>query len=190
MKGQEKALELVMVLFLLIVAVYLILTFFQSSLGEQIGKLSEIQSKEELNKEAQSLVDYCSNLCKKYKTSHSNKDLYEFCTSFKEIDLNEDGKLDYAEKSAISSISLGGVGVCEDAVPCFVIVDCNVGGEIDAHVCKDAICERLDELNLTEMMKSQRLNQVFDPGTCYKQTQTFHWFNLAFPSKKPGELSC
>ncbi len=188
MKGQEKALELVMVLFVLIVTVYIIITFFQTSLGHQINKLTTIQTEEELSRQAQDMINYCDSLCAKYQKTRSKRDLYEFCTSFKSLDLNRNGELDFAQKSDIKEITLGALGTCEDRIPCFLITDCNMGStKVDANTCKDIICDELDDLNISSSLVDERLDELLSPGDCYKPTQTFHWYNVYF---KSSHLTC
>ena len=191
MKGQEKALEIVVVLFILIVVVYIILNLFQNLLGEQSRNLMDISRQQELKRKAQEIVETCQTLCDRYKSTKSSKDLYEFCTTTNKLDVNDDGSYDYADKSKISEVSLGGVGVCEDSIPCFAIVDCPMGNNVvNADACKQTICERLSEVGIEGATLDKRMNELLNPGKCFDKTQTFHWFNIYFKGESVGELKC
>lgn len=188
MKGQSKALELVIVLFVLVVVAWVVITLFQSLIQEQTQKLQNIQGKEELKGKALESYNYCSQLCNAYLSSSSEKDLIEFCSARVSFDINGDGVLSYAEKSVYPKLSLGGVGVCEDSIPCFAIYECKYGENvITAKTCKEAVCHYFSEvLPVEEDVKQLKLNEVLSPGKCYKATQIFHWYNLNFNST----LSC
>ena len=190
MKAQSKALELVIVLFVLIVVAWVVINLFQSLIKEQTQKLENIQGEQELEAKVSEALSVCQQRCNNYIKSRSRKDLVEFCSERVSIDLNKDGQLGYTDKSKFPSISLGGVGVCEDAIPCFVLVECNAGDHvITAEDCKTAICEYFSEnVKTSDEVRKLRLNEMLNPGKCYKATQIFHWYNLAFNATE--ELNC
>ncbi len=192
MKGQSKALELVIVLFVLVVVAWVVINLFQSLIQEQTQKLQNIQTQEELKGKISEAIRICEERCSNYKKSRSKKDLVDFCGSSIELDLNQDGDLSFTEESVYASISLGGVGVCEDRIPCFALVECDVGEtRIDAQTCQEAVCSYFsEEIPASDEVRELRLNEMLNPGKCYKPTQIFHWFNLYFNGTSPGELRC
>ncbi len=192
MKGQSKALELVIVLFVLVVVAWVVINIFQSLIQEQTQKLENIQTQEELKGKALDALRICEQRCNTYVKSRSTRDLVDFCSEKVELDINKDGVMGYAEKSAYAGLGLGGVGVCEDKIPCFAIVECKVGEKaINANDCKDAVCSYFkDEIPATKEVRDLRLNDILNPGSCYKPTQAFNWFNIYFNGSVKGELSC
>ncbi len=193
MKGQGKALELVLVLFVLIVVVYVILQLFQSLLSQQTGKLNQIISGEEAKMEVTKAQDYCRSMCNAYQTNPSEKTLASFCTAFyeKNIDLNGDGKIDYAETSNYPEISLTGIGTCENRIPCFLIYECKSGTHtINANDCKDALCRYYENQGMDNESIRNRINTLLNPGSCYDKSKTYHWYAIAFGGKNIGELTC
>ncbi len=192
MKGQSKALELVIVLFVLVVVAWVIINIFQSLIQEQTQKLQNIQNEQELKGKALDALRICQERCNNYMKSRSTRDLVDFCGESVELDINKDGSIGYSEKSAYADLSLGGIGVCEDKIPCFAIMECKVGEKaIDANDCKNAICDYFtNDIEASKEVRDLRLNDILNPGECYKATQTFHWYNLYFNGTAKGDLEC
>lgn len=188
MKGQGKALEIVLILLVLVIVVYVVLDIFTKYMAQESEKLQGIQSQQEQRMAAQKIVQQCQVKCSNYKRSMSNKDLVEFCVSFNEIDLNGDGdKNDYSDTSVFAEVSLGGVGSCEAMVPCFLLVECP---NVDAKKCSEAICSYYSNLGVAGSALDARLNELLDPGSCHDKFLAYHWFTIAFPQTKRGELEC
>lgn len=182
MKSQGKALELALALVVLVIVVYFVLQLFQSILGEQSSKLTEYASKGETKLRIDEFVGVCRNKCSQIKDERT---LVEYCIYKFSADLNNDGVLGYTTSSPY--VTLAGVGVCEDSVPCFVVDDCSYGGEkITPEMCKEVLCNYLREMNVTNT--DERIMNYLNPGACYSPGKTpTHWFYLAFKSE---DLSC
>ncbi|GEM_PF-2412907 len=188
MKGQSKALEIVLVLLVLVIVVYVVLDIFTKYMAQESEKLQGIQLTQEQKMAVQKMVQSCETKCNNYQKSASEKNLVEFCTSFNEIDLNGDGDTnDYSDKSVFAEVSLGGVGSCEKRVPCFLLVECP---NVDAKRCSEAICSYYSSLGVLGSALDARVNELLDPGTCHDKFLAYHWYTIAFPQTKRGELEC
>ena len=192
MKGQSKALEIVLVLLVLVIVTYVVLQIFNKYISQGTQSFENIQISEQQRMEADKVVELCKEKCNRYLSSNSEKDLVEFCSTFVELDLNGDGdKNDYVEKSALPSISLGGIGTCEERIPCFLVYECKSGGKgIDGKRCEEAICHYFGELGVSGSKLNARLNELLDPGECYDKFLPYHWFSLSFEKKDRGGLQC
>ncbi len=182
MKGQGKALELVLALFVLVIVVYILLQFFQSLFGEQTQQLSAVAVKEKGRLKANEALEMCKQLCMDAKKG-DRQALVEYCSAgAREIDLNGNGVFDYAENSVFPSIKLAGIGTCEDFIPCSIIYPCEYNGEqLTPKKCLGYMCQYFEEIGLNGTKLEARVSQLLNPGTCYDSTKTFHWFSLNFP---------
>lgn len=188
MKGQSKALEIVLVLLVLVIVVYVVLDIFTKYMAQESEKLQGIQLTQEQKMAVQKIVQNCETKCSNYQKSVSNKNLVEFCTSFSEIDLNGDGdKNDYTDSSVFAEVSLGGIGTCEKRVPCFILVECP---NVDAKKCSEAVCSYYSSLGVSGSALNARMNELLDPGECHDKFLAYHWFTIAFPQTDRGELRC
>ena len=181
MKAQGKALELALALVVLVIVVYFVLQLFQSILGEQSSKLTEYASKGETELKVNEYLGVCKSKCSNIQTE---RDLVDYCLYRFSADLNGDGVKGYTESSPY--VSLAGIGVCEDSVPCFVVEECSYAGQkITAEMCREVLCNYFKELNVTN--PTERLREALNPGACYSPTKVNHWFYLSF---KSDELRC
>jgi len=182
MKGQGKALELVLALFVLVIVVYILLQFFQTSFGEQTQQLSSVAVKENSRLKANEALEMCKQLCMD-AVRGSEQAVVEYCIGGgREIDLNGNGVLDYAERSIFPSIKLAGMGTCEDYIPCFLIYPCTYNGrELTPQECVGHVCSYLSERGLEGERLNSRVAELFNPGSCYDPTKSFHWYSVSFP---------
>ena len=195
MKGQSKAIELVLVLFVLLVVAFVIIQIFQKFITEGSQKIEEIQTSQQMKEKFDNFKNICEQKCLVYKQNNCNSgSLVEFCSySANDIDLNGDGLVSGYVENPVVGASFNGLGVCEEKVPCFLVVDCSctsTSKPIDAKQCKDAICSHYSSLGLSGSRLDQELNKRLDPGACYdKLTEPLHWFAVAFDTQA-GKLSC
>jgi len=183
MKGQGKALELVLALFVLVIVVYILLQFFQNLFGEQTQQLSEVAVKENSRLKANEALEMCKQLCADVKKG-GEQAVVEYCIGGgKNIDLNGNGIIDYAENSIFPAIKLAGMGTCEDYIPCSLIYPCDYNGkELTPKECLSYLCQYLYDRGLEGEKLEERVRQLMGPGECYDETMTYHWYSTYFPT--------
>lgn len=195
MKGQSKAIELVIVLFVLLIVAFVVIQIFEKFMTEGTQFLQDIQAQQQIKGQFDKFKQMCESKCLIYKQEQcKNAQLVEFCSYTSQgIDLNADGKIGgYVDNPAIS-VSLSGMGTCEERIPCFLVTQCSCTSEapkIDAKECKEAICSHYKSLGLSGTQVDGILNQRMEAGACYDRlTQPLHWYELGF-KKEAGTLTC
>ena len=116
----------------------------------------------------------CDNLCAKAAQEGTLRAQAAFCLkNFPEgVDLTLNlSKKDYDEEL------LAGLGVCEDALYCPLLVDCKAGANLDMDNCIRILCEYWMSEGLTPDEATANLNKHITPGSCY-EGQPMHWYTL------------
>ncbi len=189
MKGQAKALELVIALFVLLVVAVALIQFVLPafSQGEESfsGPLEDLSRQQAIDK----AEEKCNLLCDDIRDSDGSQgSVVAFCSgvaSENGLDIDAKGKKGYSE--------IGGIGVCKERIPCFRMVECRYpsGAQpYDANSCKSAICSYYSGLGLSEERVNEELNKRLSPGDCYNASFDLHWFAVSFDNAEAGALEC
>lgn len=196
MKGQSKALELVLALFVLLIVAFVVIQVFQKFITSGTSKLEGIEAEQRLKEQFNQVKAICEQKCTIYKQQKcTTSALVDFCSySAEKIDIDGSGSsIGYTENSVVD-FSLGGYGVCKERIPCFLIIQCSctdTAKPIDAKRCKDSICDHFSGLGVSGSRLDEIVNEKLAPGDCFDYiTQKLHWYALAFPGKNSGQLSC
>ncbi|VVB66387.1 Uncharacterised protein [Candidatus Gugararchaeum adminiculabundum] len=195
MKGQSKALELVVALFVLLIVAWLVISlvtqFFNKGQTNISGQIDELKENQLIDSAKQECEQKCSAI---KSASGSEGKIVDFCSGVPQSAgsglligsaTNATGKSGYAE--------LNGVGICRESVPCFELIDCAYpegSQKIDAAACKRNICAYYSTLLTSDQRVDEELNKRILPGKCYKSTMDLHWYAIAFGAKDAGTLTC
>jgi len=172
-KGQGKAIELVIGLFVMIVVAVAVLSLFTGWLQKGTTRLEQItqQSMEEYRSE-------CSQLCEQWRAQHcSPKALYGFCTKVFQIDLSGEGGKPDGDFSDYDDSKLG-IGVCEDRVYCAHLYECkcDVGSSpINMGTCKSSLCSYLrTDLGMAATDATEKVQEFIvdsdNPAQCFRDS--------------------
>lgn len=146
-KGFDKAIEIFVFLFIIMVVGVIVLRMFNSQVSEKTEILSDITDEELLNQEVMAAKSLCNNLCEDTKRSGcTNASMAAFCgNNVGPIDV--DGNLKFTDWTDIIA---GGVAVCEENIYCPLLTSCTCGG-IDLVVsnCKDIISAHASSVGAT-----------------------------------------
>lgn len=141
-KGFEKPIEIFVALFIILAVALVLLKLFQNQISEKQKELADVQqdqlAREMMEKVQLSCQDKCvqasNNGCSLASLAslciHNSKNILgpdQF------IDLNNDMQVNY------DTSLLAGIGVCEERVYCFHMVDSCCAREISATSCKDIL---------------------------------------------------
>jgi hypothetical protein len=136
-KGFDKAIEIFVFLFIIMVVGVIVLRMFNSQVSEKTETLSDITNQELMNQEIMAARSVCNTMCDDTKRSScTNASMAAFCgNNVGPIDV--DGNLKFTDWTDIIA---GGVAVCEENIYCPLLVGCTCGGtDLNIDTCKDII---------------------------------------------------
>lgn len=184
-KGTEKPIEIFVALFVILAVALLLLQLFQGQLSEQQSRLDEEARAREQEQIRDSARQHCNAACQEASSRGcTTSAMASFCLAYASdavseprfLDLNLDGELN------VDQSLLGGVKVCEDAVPCHAMIDRCCGQSIDHTSCRRFL-ERHWEGHEPEQ-RAQLAEDLVRTGEvdpqCVKGDgmHDLHWFNV------------
>ena len=158
-KGFDKAIEIFVFLFIIMVVGVVVLRMFNAQLTERTQTLSDIVDEELIAQQIMDARAKCSKLCDDAKRAGcTNASMSAFCaTNMGPIDV--DGDLEYVTWTGVLG---GGVEVCESHIFCPLLTSCTCAGtDLTIGNCRDIIDGHLNAAG-----SSGNANQVYVCGDC------------------------
>lgn len=178
-KGTEKPIEIFVALFIILAVALVMLKLFQSQIADKQKELSDVQQ-EQVNKEMlQKVRQACSDKCVEASNNQCNPAaLASLCMYSSDkvigdgsfIDLNNDKNDD------MDTTLLAGVGVCEDRIYCFHLINSCCAREISAKSCKTILTSYWQSKGFTN--PAALLASNVNAGTC-ADPNNMRWDKLA-----------
>jgi hypothetical protein len=165
-KGTEKPIEIFVALFIILAVALVMLKLFQSQIADKQKELSDVQQ-EQVNKEMlQKVRQACSDKCVEASNNQCNPAaLASLCMYSSDkvignnfIDLNNDKNND------MDTTLLAGVGVCEDRIYCFHLINSCCAREISAKSCKSILLSYWQSKGFTD--PNSLLSSNVNAGAC------------------------
>jgi len=156
MKGQ-KSLEMIIGLIILLVVAAVVINLFLNYVSP-----SKVPKTPDQLLETRNAKGDCENLCTKYKETGSIYDAVEYCTKrFPAVDWNRNKRIDSWSPHGIWD-------VCEDAVYCFHLVDCEgPNWKLDMDECRRILCQvYLEKYDNDYSLATEEVLDKVSPGTC------------------------
>jgi hypothetical protein len=138
-KGTEKPIEIFVALFIILAVALVMLKLFQSQIAEKQKELSDVQQEQKSKETMDKVRLACQQKCTEASNNGcSQASLASLCayssrnvlSTGQYIDLNND------KTKNIDTTLLAGIGVCEDHVYCFHLVESCCAQRIDPVSCK------------------------------------------------------
>lgn len=173
-KGTEKPIEIFVALFIILAVALVMLKLFQSQIADKQKELADVQQEQKSKELLQKVKQACSDKCVDASNNGcSDASLASLCSygsaqvlgKNNYIDLNKD------QVSGYDTSLLAGIGVCEDRVYCFHLVDSCCAQAINAQNCK-AILTRywdnqgFDDDEIESMLNTESENSIVYAGSC------------------------
>ncbi len=163
-KGFEKPIEIFVALFIILAVALVLLKLFQNQISEKQKELADVQQEQEAKERMDKFILACAEKCTQASNNQcSSASLASLCaTSLSSvlgpdsyIDLNNNQIKDY------DTTYLAGIGVCEDRMYCFHVMDNCCNTEISATNCKTILTKYWTDNGLVATLPA-----VVPPGTC------------------------
>ncbi|MCD6478813.1 MAG: hypothetical protein J7L44_02895 [Candidatus Diapherotrites archaeon] len=186
-RGMEMAIQVFIILFVLLAVAMLVLQMVSTQFSEQQRKLEEQRRKQALESKLADMRGTCNTLCTQANSEGTLKAKARFCIkAFRDgVDLTLNGATnDYDESFLV------GTGICEDAIYCPQLVDCDVGTKLDMTACKAILCSLWKSQGFTDEQISEKLKQFVQPGSCYSDpiNKPNHWYTRLFDADGDGTV--
>lgn len=185
-KGTEKPIEIFVALFVVLAVALVMLKLFQNQVTQQQSEIDEIKQNDAQEELFQNAKTYCQDKCSQATSNNCAADrLASLCIAYgsdvleelEYLDLNQDGLNNYDETYLV------GVGVCEDRVPCHVLIDRCCSQKINYNTCNKILKDYWEQsLNLDADQIESKFASLIDPGDCYSDLseveKASHWYDV------------
>lgn len=178
-KGTEKPIEIFVALFIILAVALVMLKLFQSQIADKQKELSDVQQEQKTKEMLSKVQQACSDKCVEASNNQcSPAALASLCMYSSQKVLGEGSfiDLDNDKNMGEDKTLLAGIGVCEDKVYCFHLINSCCAREISAKSCK-VILESYwasKGYDATGVAKLEKNN--VDPGTCKKTAD--NWYTI------------
>ena len=183
-KGTEKPIEIFVALFIILAVGLVMLRLFQNQLQQKQEDIANVEQQQRINELRQDARLYCSQKCTEASNNRcSLSSLASLCMTYGTtavdggwIDLNMNQHRDLDEDA------FGGVGVCEEAVPCSLLIDDCCGRAITPSSCLDIMLEHWVNIGFDPEQKNCTIKNRLVTGassTCVPGDATFFWYNMS-----------
>lgn len=196
-KGTEKPIEIFVALFIILAVGLVMLKLFQNQLQQKQGELADVEQEQRLNELREQASLYCRQKCGDAASNRcSRAGLASLCMSYASsrvphpnwLDLNVNGVKD------IDFNLLAGVGMCEEAVPCFALIDTCCGQQINPSSCLDFLVDYwVEDLGRDSEFVNRTINRTMKLGlsaTCEPDDDDVMWWNLSGTTGLSGLTNC
>ena len=162
-KGFDKAIEIFIFLFIIIVVSTIVLRMFKSEVSNRTSELSDIKQDELQDQTLRNAKTQCQELCADAaRNDCSPQSKTAFC-AYNVGPLDLDGDLGY---SSYNTNILGGVGVCEDKIVCPLLIECTCSEVLNLTNCKEAMCDYWSSIGISPILKNSSGDGVYGIGNC------------------------
>jgi hypothetical protein len=187
-KGTEKPIEIFVALFIILAVALVMLKLFNNQITEKQKELADVQQEQK----AKELYDKVKLACEQKCTAASNNGcslgtLASLCSygSGNELQPGQYIDLNNDKQNDMDTTLMAGVGVCEDHVYCFHIVENCCARRIDPKNCKQILNDYWTQQGFTAEQiygTSGLLNTTVGAGTCKAPASapgTMRWDKLS-----------
>lgn len=146
-KGTEKPIEIFIALFIILAVSLLVLRLFQGQIDRTTGQLGGEQLEQELQANKNRFVQSCNNACTDAVSRGCTAEaLVRLCTLNSAQVLGAERALDLDNNQVIgyNTLSYGGIGVCEQNIPCFMEHATCCNRRINLESCREILCNYWD----------------------------------------------
>ncbi|HIH25117.1 TPA: hypothetical protein HA251_08850 [Candidatus Woesearchaeota archaeon] len=180
-KGTEKPIEIFVALFIILAVALVMLKLFQSQIADKQKELADVTQEQKTKEMLSKVRQACSDKCVEASNNQcSPAALASLCmyNSRKVPGAAEFIDLDNDQKSGMDTTLLAGVGVCEDQIYCFHLVENCCGREISAQSCKAILSDYWSSKPGLGTISSL-LGSNVPPGKCASPTiPATHWYRV------------
>lgn len=181
-RGTEKPIEIFVALFVILAVALVMLKLFQNQITEQKNKLGKIEQERKQQELKETAVLYCKDKCTEASNDGcSLKSLASLCIAYGSNAIKSPDYLDFNNNGMkdLDTTQLAGIGVCEDAVPCFILTSDCCGRQLNGKECKLILTDywTTQGIDVASMMTAN-----IKKGACTATNGTSMWYTLAgFP---------
>jgi hypothetical protein len=186
-RGTEKPIEIFIALFVILAVSLLVLRLFQTQIQGTTDDLSEYQAEQQRNQLKTTFEAQCRTVCSTAQNERgcSLDALVQVCIqnsnrilSGQYIDLNRDNRVNYDTES------YGGVGVCENNIPCFLEISTCCGERLTPERCEELLCQRAEQLGYDGSSDRPNAEDIFEAtgflannyNQCNPDNEQFAWW--------------
>ena len=183
-KGTEKPIEIFVALFIILAVGLVMLRLFQNQLAQQQSDLANVEQEQRIKELREDARLYCSQKCTEASNNRcSPSSMASLCMSYG-TNAVPDGWVDLNmnQVSDLDTTAFGGVGVCEDAIPCSLLIDECCGRRITPGTCLDIKKDYWTSLafNSTEINNTIIKTMKTGNGTnCNASSATLFWYEIS-----------
>ena len=168
-KGTEKPIEIFVALFIILAVALVMLKLFQSQIADKQKELSDVQQEQRAKELISKVHQACSDKCVEASNNQCNPAaLASLCMYNSQITLGKNEFVDLNnDKVNDMDITLrAGIGVCEDKIYCFHVLNSCCAREISAQSCKDIIVNYYIGQGQTAANSAALYSSLVNAGTC------------------------
>ena len=151
-KGTEKPIEIFIALFIILAVSLLVLRLFQGQISRTTEDLGKAQLEAEIQANKNRFVQACSDACTEASSKGCTEEsLVQLCvlTSAQVLGPQVGLDLDNNQMIGYNTISYGGIGVCEQNIPCFMEQTNCCNRRINLDTCKEILCDYWSNRGIT-----------------------------------------
>lgn len=143
-KATEKPIEIFIALFIILVVSLLVLRLFQGQVSQATEELGQAQLAQETQATFNSFQQGCSDACTQAASRGCTQEsLVQLCISTSRTILGaraDNMDLDNNQRVGFNTQTYGGIGVCEQNIPCFMEQTQCCNRRINLETCREILC--------------------------------------------------
>ena len=188
-KGTEKPIEIFVALFIILAVGLVMLRLFQNQLQQQQSDLADVEQEQRIKELREDARLHCSQKCTEASNRRcSTASLASLCMAYG-TDAVPDGWIDLNmnQMSDMDTTTFAGIGVCESAVPCSLLLDECCNRRINPGTCLDIMIEHWKSLGFNSQQRNDTIKHSMLTGkstSCDPEDDdvTLFWYNIKAPN--------
>lgn len=184
-RGTEKPIEIFVALFVILAVALVMLKLFQSQITEKQKELADVQQEQQFREMKDKVTLHCQSKCTDASNNGcSQQSLAALCMGSSAQVLDEGDFLDLDQNNEMNfNFESLAVGVCEDRVYCFNVIDQCCNRKITPTNCIQLLTNLWTEQGHDAAKVNTLLCSYLDMGSCTVTDSTVAWWNVAgYPS--------
>ncbi len=152
-KATEKPIEIFIALFIILAVSLLVLRLFQGQISQATEELGQAQLEQETQAMYNSFQQGCSEACTAAASRGcTDQALVQLCVSSSRSILGSQRSMDLDNNQDIgfNTLTYGGIGVCEQNIPCFMEQTQCCNRNINLETCRQILCRYWGERGLDD----------------------------------------